>query len=53
MDEKLLEALKDIKEECAKHDCCSTCPMCIRGEVCGIGDSSPNEWKLVPRTTYF
>jgi hypothetical protein len=53
MDDKLLEALKVIKEECKKHDSCSTCPMSVRGDACGIDDSSPNDWKLVPRTTYF
>lgn len=53
MDDKLLEALKCIKEECKKHNSCSTCPMSVIGNECGVNDSTPADWELVPRTVYF
>lgn len=53
MDDKLLEALKVIKEECKKHDNCKMCALSKSHNECGVNDSSPDEWVLVPRTVYF
>ena len=53
MDDKLLEALEIIKEECRKHQDCKTCPMRNVHNGCGVDDSSPSDWRLVPHTVYF
>ena len=44
--DKLIEALKLIKDECQKYDNCDECPMWeIRLEKCGL-HCSPRAWKV-------
>lgn len=42
--EKIIEALKTIKETCESYDCVS-CPFSIYGE-CKITLGSPDRWKI-------
>lgn len=46
--EKLLDALKTIQDECAKHKVCTDCPFFVQSEDinCGILSRSPVNWKL-------
>ena len=45
---KLLDALKSIRDECAKCTFCTDCPFYLQvGSVsCGIHYGSPANWKL-------
>lgn len=47
--EKLLDALKTIQDECAKHKVCTDyCPFFVQSDDnnCGILSRSPDKWKL-------
>lgn len=46
--EKLLDALKTIQDECAKHKVCTDCPFFVQSEDinCGILSRNPVNWKL-------
>lgn len=44
--DKLIEALKVIKEECEKNDfSCESCPLECGGD-CGLVMSEPRNWKI-------
>lgn len=45
---KLLDALKTIQDECAKHKVCTDCPFFVQSEDinCGILSRNPVNWKL-------
>ena len=44
--DKLLEALKLIRDECKQHDNCKECPMwALHTCVCGV-DNTPREWRV-------
>lgn len=46
--EKLLDALKTIQDECAKHKVCTDCPFFVQSDDsnCGILSRNPVNWKL-------
>lgn len=51
--ENLKHALMTIKNECAKHSACSTCPMYTVDDVCGHNYCSitregdlPSDWNV-------
>lgn len=47
--EKLLDALKTIRDECAKCTTCTDCPFHLQvgsSVCCGIHYGSPANWKL-------
>lgn len=45
--DKLLEALKLIRDECKQHDNCTDCPMwASRVGACGV-DKRPQEWNVL------
>ena len=46
IDEKLLDALKVVKEHCEKCDCFE-CPMAY--DDCCMLERDPKDWKLEPR----
>ena len=47
IDEKLLDALKVVKEHCSKCFDCDECPMAYE-DSCML-ERDPKDWKLEPR----
>ena len=47
IDEKLLDALKVVKEHCKKCDCYE-CPIMAYDDSCML-ERDPEDWKLEPR----
>lgn len=46
----IMEALKEIKEICTKHERCVECPFCdiksSTGTMCGLRSKNPCLWEL-------
>lgn len=49
MKKELLDSLKNIKEECSRHEDCATCPLIQHSGYCFIyeeDDSTPCGWNI-------
>lgn len=46
--EKIIEAVKIIKEICAETERCEECPFHGEGYECGTQDSPPKDWMIEP-----
>lgn len=48
--DRLIEALKTIKEECEKHECtvegCDGCPFSNENGECKITQDQPSYWNI-------
>lgn len=54
MTDKLLNALRVIKEECKSHgNSCKDCPLLNCEGLCGVNKEAPEDWMLEKREVYF
>lgn len=44
--EKIIEALKVIRDTCEEHDDCCECPFSDGGDCLICSEESPDEWHL-------